>query len=575
MVVAGGTVADVYTGRWIEADVEIEDGRIVYVGPPRDDAPPRDAAARNADAPDAAPDVIDARGKLVVPGYIEPHSHPWCLYSPASLLEAAVPDGTTTLVYDNLFFYLAHGVTGLRRIVDAMNAAPAHVKWVARIAAQTAYEEDAFPVEEVAEMLAWPEVVASGEITNWFAVTQGHAGLTAGIAAAKAAGKRVEGHNAGASYDRLNMLSAAGISADHEAITGEEALRRLQLGMWTMLRQSSLRPDLAAMLHDLAPVVAASRRLMLTTDGAAPSFYAEHGVIGGALRVAVEAGVEPMRALQMATIDPATFLGLDEELGGIAPGRRATLNVLPDAAAYRGAAMSAQGGAAVSAPPGAATGISTRLFAPELVLVDGRVVARDGKLTAALPRIDWPPAPRLSLPTDPAVYASRSSIVMRHESAVINRRAEPDAAGHLHAALVARDGSWITHGLIAGLFDDLAGFATTLTTSLHVLVLGKDPEAMARAAAKVAEMQGGTAFDGGWAQPLPIDGLIVDGGFEDAVRYERELERRARTAGYPFHDVVYSLLFASGDFLPELRLTPRGLLDVKSRTVLEPARRLK
>ena len=84
MVVAGGTVADVYTGRWIEADVEIDRGRIAYVGPRRRDDP----------------DTIDARGKLVVPGYIEPHAHPWCLYSPASLLEAAVPDGTTTLVYD-------------------------------------------------------------------------------------------------------------------------------------------------------------------------------------------------------------------------------------------------------------------------------------------------------------------------------------------------------------------------------------------------------------------------------------------------------------------------------------------
>ena len=76
-------------------------------------------------------------------------------------------------------------------------------------------------------------------------------------------------------------------------------------------------------------------------------------------------------------------------------------------------------------------------------------------------------------------------------------------------------------------------------------------------------------------EPLPIDGLIVDGSFQKAVDYELELDRHARAAGYPFHDIVYSLLFASGDFLPELRLTPRGLLDVKSRTVLEPAQRLK
>ncbi len=174
-------------------------------------------------------------------------------------------------------------------------------------------------------MFDWPEVVASGEITNWMSVAKGEPRVAAAIAAAKAARRRVEGHNAGASYNRLNELSAAGISADHECITGEEALSRLRLGMWTMLRQSSLRPDLEPMLRDLLGVLGAARRLMFTTDGAVPSFYAERGMIGGALRIASDVGVDPMRALQMATIDPATFLGLDEELGGVAPGRRATL----------------------------------------------------------------------------------------------------------------------------------------------------------------------------------------------------------------------------------------------------------
>ncbi|HET6548188.1 MAG TPA: hypothetical protein VFG79_07030, partial [Solirubrobacter sp.] len=90
LALAGGTVADVYTGTWVRANVEIEDGRIAYVGPrePRGEA-------------------VDVSGKTLVPGYIEPHTHPWCLYSPSSLLEVSVPDGTTTLVYDNLFFFLA------------------------------------------------------------------------------------------------------------------------------------------------------------------------------------------------------------------------------------------------------------------------------------------------------------------------------------------------------------------------------------------------------------------------------------------------------------------------------------
>ncbi|HEX6024700.1 MAG TPA: adenine deaminase C-terminal domain-containing protein [Solirubrobacter sp.] len=521
---AGGTVADVYAGTWIEANVEFEDGRITYVGP-------REPSG----------DVIDVSGKVIVPGYIEPHAHPWCVYGPSSLLEVAVPDGTTTIVYDNLFFYLSHGVDGLRRIVDAMGDAPAHVYWVARLAPQTAC--DAFPVDVVASMLSWPEVVASGEITNWSAVARGE--FAGGIAAAKAARKRVEGHNAGASYNRLAELSAAGLSSDHEAITGEEALNRLRLGMWTMLRNSSLRPDLEPMLRELAPVVDASRRLMLTTDGAAPSFYARNGMIGGALRVATDIGVEPMRALQMATIDPATFLWLDEELGGIAPGRRATFNVLSGIGEWR----------------------------PERVFVDGREVARDGRLTVPTPLIDWPQGPPLVAPP-PEAFAPLEGVVpvARYESAVINRRHDSDVH-QTQAALVARDGSWITKGVVESLLPGATGFATTATTSLELLVLGTDPAAMTRAAAKVVEMGGGFAFDGGWSAPLEIDGLIADGDYARALQVERELTEAMQAAGYPFHDPLYSLLFASGDFLPELRLTPAGVLDVKSRTVLAPALR--
>jgi adenine deaminase len=123
-------------------------------------------------------------------------------------------------------------------------------------------------------------------------------------------------------------------------------------------------------------------------------------------------------------------------------------------------------------------------------------------------------------------------------------------------------------------FLDTPGFATTATTSLELLVLGTDPEAMLRAARRVAELGGGFAFDGGWSAPLEIDGLIKRGSFAEAVAVERELAEHMRAAGYPFHDPLYSLLFASGDFLPEVRLTPRGVLEVKTRTILEGPSRI-
>ncbi|MEA2245789.1 MAG: adenine deaminase, partial [Solirubrobacteraceae bacterium] len=341
-------------------------------------------------------------------------------------------------------------------------------------------------------------------------------------------------------------------------------------GLWTMLRQSSLRPDLRVLLDGLGPLVTTCRRLMLTTDGATPAHYAREGVLSGALRIAVEAGVDPMRALQMATIDPATFLGLDEEIGGIAPGRRASLVILDDRDA----------------------------FAPRTVMVDGRVVAREGRLLEPMPALDWEAlgcSARFASPerfADPSLYAAPAPAagatldVMAYESAVITRRAQaavPARGGHidvsaepglLHAALLDRRGAWIVRGLVAGLMPELDGLATSLTTSMELLVLGRDPRAIAHAAARVAELRGGIAFAGPdgvrWEARLPVLGMMNAGGLAEAVRIDEVLGRHAAAAGYPFHDALYSLLFATGDFLPELRLTPIGLLDVKAGAVLAP-----
>ena len=260
-------------------------------------------------------------GRSLVPGYIEPHTHPWCLYSPTSLLEVAVPDGTTTLVYDNLFFFL---VARRRRAArdrrrDERRARRTSSGWRgSRRSRRTRTRRRASPSTSIAPMLAWPEVVASRR-DHELDVGRDAAsrGSRAGIAAAKAARQARRGPQ------RRRLLQppqrALRRRASPPTTRRSPARRRcdrLRLGMWTMLRQSSLRPDLEPMLRDLAPIVGSRRRLMFTTDGAVPSFYAERGVIGGALRIASDLGVDPMRALQMATIDPATFLGLDEELGG-------------------------------------------------------------------------------------------------------------------------------------------------------------------------------------------------------------------------------------------------------------------
>ena len=451
----------------------------------------------------------------------------------------AIPDGTTTLVYDNLFFFLAHGVDGLRRIVDAMRAAPAHVYWTARISPQSAYPDEAerFATERDRAAVL---VAGGGRVGRDHQLERGGARRRAGRGgdrggqATRAGGSRATTRappTTGSTSSRC-----AGISADHEAITAEEALSRLRLG-----HVDDAAPVLAAsrsaatLLEGLAAGARHGRRLMFTTDGATPSFYAEHGVIGGALRIATDHGVDPMRALQMATIDPATYLGLDEVLGGIAPGRHATLNVLPEIGEWRPETVYVSGEIA-STPRDAASSTTARATRCRARSEPVRAADRHrSRSPATSPRSSTAATTARSRPSDTQADARRPRRQLGHEG----RRREL----HRHARL--RDHR-----------DDLAARCSCS---------GTDPAAMARAAAKVADMGGGFAFDGGWSAPLEIDGLIAAGAFDKSVTIDRELSKQMSAAGYPFHDPLYSLLFASGDFLPEIRLTPSGVIEVKSR----------
>ena len=183
-------------------------------------------------------------------------------------------------------------------------------------------------------MLDNPWSAAMGEVTRWPDVLAGRPELLERLALAAARGKRIEGHTAGASAERVAGLAAAGFTSDHEPITAQEALDRARQGIALMLRQSSLRPDLRALL---VPFVKSGSlgRLMLTTDGSTPDFIVEHGFVDRLVRVALEEGVPPVEAYRMVTLNPATYYGKDADLGGIAPGRYADVLLLDDLAEPR------------------------------------------------------------------------------------------------------------------------------------------------------------------------------------------------------------------------------------------------
>jgi adenine deaminase len=544
----GGTLLNVYTGELYVAGVATRGERIAYVGPREDMVGPRTT-------------VLDVSGRVLVPGYIDPHCHPAHVITPSALARHLLPLGTTTLFADTLQFWELGGLRAFTTVADALARSPLKFYWMIRVHAQTRTTDEPrrFRLPDLARALAHPWAVAAGEVTRWPDVHAGHADLLRRLDLALSRGQRVEGHTAGAGADKIAALAAGGLTSDHEPITAREVLDRARLGIAVMLRESSLRPDLNGLLDALKEAPGLAARAMLTADGSMPAFVLEHGFVDHLIRTAMQRGVPPVDAYRMASLNPATYFGKDGDLGGIAPGRYADVCVLEDLAEPR----------------------------PVTVVARGRVVARAGRLVVSIPEPSWArafasPAARLAVrwrarPEDFRLPERATLPVIRLVSAVITKLEQrAPAPGDLHAALIDRAGRWVAPALLAGFGDRVDGLASTVSTDFNILVVGRRPEAMARAVNRLLDVGGGVVLVDGaevaWELPLPIGGIMTRAELPQAARWERELHDALAARGYPFHDPFFTMLFLSADFLPAVRLTPRGVWDVKRRRILLPRR---
>jgi adenine deaminase len=552
LFVRDGMVVNVYSGELIPANVAVLGDRIAYVGPSEDAVGPET-------------ELVDAQDLFVAPGWVEPHSHAYLYYNPESLAEAILPGGTTTVVSDDLVFSMLGGSRTSRAVADECARLPVRFLWYARPEPASPVaegEENYFHSARLEEVLDHPLVMGVGEAPAWARFLQSEeAPLGTAIIEAHRRGLIADGHTAGARGEKLAALVAAGLRSCHEAITADEALERLRLGLWTPLRHSSLRPDLPELLRVVTEEEIDTSRVLFTTDGPSPDAIAEHGYLDGLLRLAVEGGVPPVRAIQMATINAATYLHLDDHLGGVASGRLADLVLLPDLSSFR----------------------------PQLVIAKGKVAAREGELVEPTSGVDWESLGlqlefrQGSWIEDPTLYEARPGDdppVIEFASDVITRSEESLPKGelpeeYLRTVHLTRDGHWMTHALVRNFASDLDGFATTATSSSHLLVFGRDPRAMALAASRVRALGGGVAMvsDGRvvWEVALPLAGIMTPGPFAQALSVAKELKARLRRAGYPFSDPMYSLLFFTADFLPGPRLIWSGVLDGRTGKVIHKA----
>ncbi|GAB1531957.1 adenine deaminase C-terminal domain-containing protein [Brevibacillus formosus] len=554
--IKGASVLNVYTKEWQEIHVAVAGERIAYVG-------------EKEPLVDDQTVIIEAAGQYLVPGYMEPHAHPFQWYNPYTLADFALQTGTTGMVSDTLML-MQLPFSQTAAIMDSLVAHPVKQFFWGRLDPQTGKAHPSFTKENLARMLEHPRVIQGGELTNWGGVLQEDETLLFGLKHTRDLGKRMEGHHPGASYETLNIAAAAGITACHEAIQAADLLSRIRLGMYATLRHSSIRPDLPELVKGWLELgVPWSSRMMLTSDGSTPPMHRD-GFMDSTLRVAMEAGMPPEEAYVMATLNPAVYYGLDAEIGGIAPGRIADMLLLT----------------AKDQPT------------PSIVIANGQRVAEKGTLLVPTVQPQWEEASlRLADPLKKQAHpdwfrlrpdADGKTPVLQMLNAVITRLSLEDMPvdqdGYVSLqhdpqlaliAIIDATGGNRTMAVLHGFGEHLEGLASTYSASGDWIVIGRDPQAMAQALERIREIKGGVVLiDEGkiiCECPLPLAGKFASAPMEEVISMSENLVNQLRSKGHVHLDPIYSLLFFTATHLPYARLTATGIVDVKSGQIVVPA----
>ena len=560
LIISGGRLVNVYSGEILpDMEIAVLDGRICYVGP----------SAGHARGPST--EILDARGLFIAPGFIDAHIHMAHFCRPYEYLQAYVPHGTTSVVATCDELATVFGLRGVKLFLDEVAAHPARVfTLLSMVAPQDPLlcSTRSFSRSEVAEALADPRIFGLGEIVSWLRLIQGDPELVERIEMALERGKIIHGHTAGAKDQKLCAIAAAGISSCHEPINEQDVVERLRSGYWVMLREGSFRRDLEGTLKSVVSRGLSTQRLMLVTDGMAPDDVAAEGHIDFVVRRAIGLGLSPVRAIRSVTLNPAVYSGLEQEIGGVAPGRYADLALLEDLEEVR----------------------------VHSTLVAGRVVARQGMSMVETPPISFPGDIVKSLRLDSAVSEPSFRIpsaatarirVMRLVNSTITAESvleiaprdgflEADAARDLlKVAVFDRHGGRPTAalGFLQGLGARAGAIGTTVNLDENtLLVAGASDKDMALCANALIDAGGGMAVaEGGEILEkidFPMGGIFSLKPWREVGDGLARIHRCLRERGSPFPKPIYALCFLTFVTLPALRITARGLVAAKERRLV-------
>ncbi|MBT9157912.1 MAG: Adenine deaminase [Firmicutes bacterium] len=544
-------IVNVFTGEILESHLAVEDGRVLGWG----------------DYSGAV--EYDLAGKYVCPGFIDGHVHlESAMVTPREFARAVVPLGTTTVIADPHEIANVCGVEGVEYMLAATEGLPLNVYvMLPSCVPSTVLDVGGATLggHDLALLAIHRRVLGLGEVMDFNSVLQNQPDVSAKLELFR--GMVIDGHAPGLQGKDLHRYVFAGMRSDHECVTAAEAHEKLSLGMHLMIREGSACKNLLALLPAVTPHT--SRRAFFVTDDRHPALLLQEGHINHLVRMAVAAGLNPVVAIQMATINTAEYFGL-KTLGALAPGYDADFLVLDNLHDFRPSRVYKRG--ILVAEHGRALHSTSDCQEPRLACA-----MKIAPLTAEMLCIPAPTPVARVIGLIPGQVVT-SNLQMRPlisqgffvadvvndvlKLAVIDRHHK---SGSLGLALVS--GFGLTRGAMA---------SSVAHDAHNVVVLGTNDADIIMAVQEIERLGGGVVLvsDGQVLArvALPLAGLLSFGSMEDVAAALQALNNLAHAMGVKEgHDPFMILSFLALPVIPELKLTSRGLVDVPSGTLVSTA----
>jgi len=548
LLLKNARIVNTFIGEIEQADVAIYGDRIAGVGDYGE-----------------AKEIIDLQGSFLAPGLINGHTHiESSMLHPARYAQAVVPRGTLAVVTDLHEIANVCGSEGIKFVTDLARKLPLDMLFMAPSCVPATHLETSgarISSKEVKRILAHPNIIGLGEMMNFPGVVNGDEEVLQKIGASK--GRVIDGHAPGLAGKELNAYLSAGILSDHESTTLEEGKEKLRRGMYLMIREGSSEKNLDALL----PLVTDNtyKRCFFVVDDLSCSDLLREGDIDAVVRKAIDRGLEPVRAIQMATINAAEYFRLYDR-GGIGPGYIANLITITDLAKLE----------------------------IDMVFYQGKLVARQGKPLFPLPpvtlelrdtvRIKPPMRKSLKIAaadeTYPVIEIVPGQIVTKkavEKMKVVDGTVMPDLERDILKLVVVerhKASGNIGVGLVKGFGLKKGALASSVAHDSHnIIAVGTNDFDILKAIEEINRLQGGLVVCANLeilaSLPLPIAGLLSPEPLEVVVSQHEKVEKAAASLGNLPPAPFALLSFLALPVIPELRLTDLGLVDVAEFKLLK------